>query len=52
MLRTNVPLCVVEMFVMLGVAGCKKKSGEAVVIGQDYVAVVKAGEENQGRAGD
>jgi hypothetical protein len=33
------------MFVMIGVAGCEKKSGEAVVIGKDYVAVVKAGEE-------
>jgi hypothetical protein len=33
------------MFVMIGVAGCEKKSREAVVIGKDYVAVVKAGEE-------
>jgi len=33
------------MFVMIGVAGCEKKSGEAVVIGKDYVSVVKAGEE-------
>jgi hypothetical protein len=44
MLRTSVPLCVVAMFVMIGVAGCEKKGGEAVVIGKDYVAAVKEGE--------
>jgi hypothetical protein len=32
------------MFVMIGVAGCEKKGGEAVVIGKDYVAAVKEGE--------
>jgi len=30
---------------MAGVAGCEKKSGEGVVIGKDYVAAVKEGEE-------
>ena len=33
------------MFLMIGIAGCEKKSGEAVVIGKDYVAAVKEGEE-------
>jgi hypothetical protein len=33
------------MFVMICVAGCNKKSGEAVVIGKDYVAATKEGEE-------
>jgi len=30
---------------MICVAGCDKKSGEAVVIGKDYVAATKEGEE-------
>ena len=47
MLRTNVPLCVVAMFVVIGVAGCEKKSGEGVVIGKDYVAAVKEGEKTK-----
>jgi hypothetical protein len=39
------------MFVMIGAAGCERKSGEAVVIGKDYVAAVKEGEEiKDGRA--
>jgi hypothetical protein len=29
----------------MGLVGCEKKSGDAVVIGKDYVAVVKEGEE-------
>jgi hypothetical protein len=33
------------MFVVIGVAGSEKKSGEAVVIGKDYVAAVRQGEE-------
>jgi hypothetical protein len=45
MLRTSVRVCVVAMFVMICVAGCNKKSGEAVVIGKDYVAATKGGEE-------
>jgi len=43
----NVPLCVVAMFVVIGVAGCEKKNGEAVVIGKDYVAAVKEGEKTK-----
>ena len=38
-------MCVVASFVMICVAGCEKKSGEAVVIGKDYVAATKEGEE-------
>jgi hypothetical protein len=45
MLRTSVPACVFAIYVMFGVAGCDKKSGEAVVIGKDYVAARKEGEE-------
>jgi hypothetical protein len=36
--------CVVALLLM-GLVGCEKKSGEAVVIGKDYVAAVKEGEE-------
>jgi len=35
------------MFVVIGVAGCEKKSGEGVVIGKDYVAAVKEGEKTK-----
>jgi len=45
MLRTSVRLCIIIIFVMICVAGCDKKSGEAVVIGKDYVAATKEGEE-------
>ena len=45
MLRASVPACVVAAFLIIGVTGCEKKSGEAVVIGKDYVAAVKQGEE-------
>jgi hypothetical protein len=36
--------CVVALLLM-GLVGCEKKSGEAVVIGKDYVAAVKEDEE-------
>ena len=45
MLRTSVPACVVAGFLIIGATGCEKKSGKAVVIGKDYVAAVKQGEE-------
>lgn len=35
--------CVVALLVM-GLAGCEKKNGDAIVIGKDYVAAVKQGE--------
>jgi predicted amidohydrolase YtcJ len=37
---------------MIGVAGCDKKSAEAVVIGKDYVAATKEGEEIKRGAGN
>ena len=36
--------CVVVLL-LIGLNGCEKKSGVAVVIGKDYVAAVKEGEE-------
>ncbi len=42
--------CVVALLVM-GLAGCEKKNGDAIVIGKDYVAAMKQGEAlNDGRA--
>ena len=32
----------------MGLVGCEKKSGDAIVIGKDYVAAVKEGEEIKG----
>ena len=43
--------CVVALSFICLVA-CEKKSGEAVVIGKDYVAAVKARRGNQRSAGD
>src|SRR6266511_5470282 len=37
--------CVVALLLMTGLGGCEKKRGDAVVIGKDYVAAVKQGEE-------
>ena len=45
MLRTSVPAWVVAAFLIIAGTGCEKKSGEAVVIGKDYVAAVKEGDE-------
>ena len=45
MLRTSVRPCVLALVVMIGVVGCEKRSGEAVVIGEDYVAATEEGEE-------
>jgi len=40
-----VPSFVVALLLLLVLGGCEKKSGEAVVIGKDYVAAAKQGEE-------
>jgi hypothetical protein len=45
MLQTCVPACVIAALLRIGVTGCEEKSGEAVVIGKDYVAAVNDGEE-------
>src|ERR1700757_5267283 len=37
MLRTSVQACAIAIFVMIGVASCDKKSGEAVVIGKEHI---------------
>ena len=37
MLRTSVRACVIAIFVMIGVASCDRKSGEAVVIGKEHI---------------
>jgi len=53
MLQTCVPACVIAALLRIGVTGCEEKSGEAVVIGKDYVAAVNDGEEiNDERATD
>jgi hypothetical protein len=44
MKKSIVSGCVVALL-LVGLAGCEKKSGDAVVIGKDYVAAVKQGEE-------
>src|SRR5437870_13755737 len=36
---------VVALFLMISLIGCEKKNGDAIVIGKDYVAAVKQGEE-------
>ena len=40
MKRSIVPCGVVALLLMTGVGGCEKKSGDAVVIGKNYVAAV------------
>jgi len=45
MKKSIVSSCVVALLLMTGLGGCEKKSGDAVVIGKDYVAAVKQGEE-------
>jgi hypothetical protein len=44
MKRLIVSGCVVALLLM-GLVGCEKKNGDAIVIGKDYVAAVKQGEE-------
>ena len=45
MKKSIVRACVFALLLILGLCGCEKKSGEAVVIGKDYVAAAKQGEE-------
>ena len=45
MKKPIVPSYVVALLLLLVLGGCEKKSGDAVVIGKDYVAAVKQGEE-------
>ena len=45
MKKSIVSSCIVALLLMTGMGGCEKKSGDAVVIGKDYVAAVKQGEE-------
>ena len=45
MKKSIVSSCVVALLLMTGMGGCEKKSGDAVVIGKNYVAAVKQGEE-------
>ena len=37
--------CVFALFLMMSLGGCEKRNGNAVVIGKDYVAAAKQGEE-------
>ena len=52
MKKPIVPGYVVALLLLLVLGGCEKKSGDAVVIGKDYVAAAKQGERDQRRAGD
>jgi len=45
MKKPIVPSYVVALLLLLVLGGCEKKSGEAVVVGKDYVAAMKQGEE-------
>jgi hypothetical protein len=45
MKKPIVPSYVVALLLLLVLGGCEKKSGDAVVVGKDYVAAVKQGEE-------
>ena len=45
MQKSIVPGCVFALLLITGLCGCEKKSGEAVVIGKDYVAAAKQGDE-------
>lgn len=36
---------VVALFLMMSLVGCEKRNGNAIVIGKEYVAAVKQGEE-------
>src|SRR5439155_19097787 len=36
---------VVALFLMISLIGCEKRNGDAIVIGKDYVAAVKQGDE-------
>ena len=36
---------IIALLLMMGLGGCEKKSGDAIVIGKNYVAAVKQGDE-------
>src|SRR6184192_2375049 len=36
--------CIIALLLIMGLGGCEKKRGDAVVMGKDYVAAVKQGE--------
>jgi hypothetical protein len=38
MLRASVPVSLVAAFLIIGVTGCEKKSGEAVVVAKEHIA--------------
>ena len=44
-MKKSVVSCCVVALLTIGFVGCEKKSGEAIVIGKDYVAAAKEGEE-------
>jgi hypothetical protein len=44
-MRKSIVSCCLVALSLMGLAACEKKSGDAVVIGKDYVAAVKEGEE-------
>ena len=44
-MRKSILSCCLVALSLMGLAACEKKSGDAVVIGKDYVAAVKEGEE-------
>ncbi len=45
MKKSIVPRCLFALLLIAGLCGCEKKSSDAVVIGKDYVAATKQGEE-------
>ena len=45
MKKLIVPRCLFALLLITGLCGCEKKAGEAVVIGKDYVAAAKQGEQ-------
>jgi hypothetical protein len=40
MKKSIVPGCVVALLFIIGLVGCEKKSGDAVVVGKDCVAAL------------
>jgi hypothetical protein len=44
-MKKSIVSCCVVALLLMGLVGCEKKSGDAIVIGKDYVAAVKEGEE-------
>jgi hypothetical protein len=41
MKKSIVPGCVIALLLIIRLLGCEKKSGDAVVVGKDYVAGYK-----------